>query len=254
MKNPQNFIISLRNEAAGVVLIIAAWVAVSLFYPPYVIPSPLAVVSNIPAYLPENFSQHLAATVYRAGVGFGLAYLGGTFLGILAFANKWVQPLNSLMLALQVLPGVILGVIFLLMFGIGSATPILLVAFLTLPTIAINTVNGLAKKNLALEEYLVSIKCSPIGIARYIYFPALIPVLESNFSLGLSLAIKVVVLGEFIGTQDGLGYLLNNARITFNMKEVFFYLVILLGITLVFQAIQSTIVSIFFRKYYYAAE
>jgi ABC-type nitrate/sulfonate/bicarbonate transport system permease component len=38
----------------------------------------------------------------------------------------------------------------------------------------------------------------------------------------MSMAVKVVVLGEFIGSQDGLGYLLNHARIVFDMKEVFF--------------------------------
>jgi NitT/TauT family transport system permease protein len=226
----------------------------ALFYPPYIIPSPLTVITDLPSYLPENFAYHLGITLYRTVIGFSLAYVAGTLLGILAFTKKWVKPLNSLMLALQVLPGVILGVIFLLMFGLGSATPILLVAFLTLPTMAINTVNGLARKDQVQEEYLISIKSSQLAIARYVYLPALVPVLESNLSLGMSMAVKVVVLGEFIGTQDGLGYLLNNARIFFNMKEVFFYLVVLLVFTLVFQAIQSAVFSVFFKKYYFAAE
>jgi NitT/TauT family transport system permease protein len=254
MKNSRHFITSLRNEAVGFVLIIAAWGVAALFYPPYVIPSPLLVLTDVSSYLPENFAFHLGMTLYRAVAGFALAYGIGTVLGILAFTQKWVKPLNSLMLALQVLPGVILGVIFLLMFGIGSTTPILLVTFLTLPTLAINTVNSLAKKDQVLEEYLTSIKSSKLGIARYIYLPALIPALESNLSLGMSMAIKVVVLGEFIGAQDGLGYLLNNARIFFNMKEVFFYLVVLLLFTLVFQAVQSAFFATFFKKYYFAAE
>jgi len=254
MKNSQPFIISLRNEGIGFILIIAVWGVAALFYPPYIIPSPLTVITDLPSYLPENFAYHLGITLYRTVIGFSLAYVAGTLLGILAFTKKWVKPLNSLMLALQVLPGVILGVIFLLMFGLGSATPILLVAFLTLPTMAINTVNGLARKDQVQEEYLISIKSSQLAIARYVYLPALVPVLESNLSLGMSMAVKVVVLGEFIGTQDGLGYLLNNARIFFNMKEVFFYLVVLLVFTLVFQAIQSAVFSVFFKKYYFAAE
>jgi NitT/TauT family transport system permease protein len=254
MKNTQHFITSLRNEAVGFILIIAVWGVASLFYPPYIIPSPLAVFTDFQSFLPEHFGFHLGMTLYRTAVGFGMAYVFGTLLGMLAFTKKWVKPVNSLMMALQVLPGVILGVIFLLMFGLGSTTPILLVAFLTLPTMTINTVNGLSKKDTVLEEYLVSIKSSRMGIARYIYLPALIPVLESNLSLGMSMAVKVVVLGEFIGTQDGLGYLLNNARIFFNMKEVFFYLVVLLLFTLIFQAVQSAVFATFFKKYYFAAE
>ena len=86
---------------------------------------------------------------------------------------------------------------------------------------------------------------------KLVYLPALIPVLQSNLSLGMSLAVKVVVLGEFIGAQDGLGYLLNRARITLNMQEVFLYMVILLVFTLVFQAAQSLIFSLFLEKYFY---
>ena len=254
MKNTRPFITSLRNEAVGFLLILAVWGGVSLFYPPYIIPSPLTVVTDLGSYLPKHFGYHLGITLYRTLVGFGIAYIAGTLLGILAYAKKWVGPVNSLMLALQVLPGVILGVIFLLMFGLGSATPILLVAFLTLPTMTINTVNGLTKKDKVLEEYLLSIRSNSKGILRYIYIPALVPVLESNLSLGMSMAVKVVVLGEFIGTQDGLGYLLNNARIFFNMKEVFFYLVVLLLFTLLFQALQSAVFGIFLKKYFYTAE
>lgn len=254
MKNTRPFITSLRNEAVGFILILAIWGVVSLFYPSYIIPSPLTVVTALGSYLPERFGYHLGMTLYRTIVGFGIAYVFGTLFGILAFAKKWAGPMNSLMMALQVLPGVILGVIFLLMFGLGSATPILLVAFMTLPTMAINTVNGLAKKDKVLEEYLVSIRSSRKGILRYIYLPALVPVLESNLSLGMSMAVKVVVLGEFIGTQDGLGYLLNNARIFFNMKELFFYLVVLLLFTLLFQALQSAVFGVFFKKYFYPAE
>lgn len=251
MKTTRLFITSLRNEAVGFLLIVVLWGVASLFYPPYIIPSPLAVVTSISTYLPQDFSHHLWLTAFRTLTGFLLAFCAGTLIGTLAFLLGWTKPVNSLMVALQVLPGTILGVIFLLMFGIGSLTPILLVAFLTLPTLAINTVNGLSKRNVALEQYLTSIKSSRWGIVRYVYLPTLVPVIQSNLSVGMSLAVKVVVLGEFIGSQDGLGYLLNNARIFFNMKEVFFYLLVLLLFTLVFQALQSFLFSTLLKKYYY---
>jgi NitT/TauT family transport system permease protein len=121
-----------------------------------------------------------------------------------------------------------------------------------LPTLAVNTLNGLQKRNEKLEEYLISIRSKKSAIFSNVYLPILVPVIQSNLSLGMGLAAKVVVLGEFIGAQDGLGYLLNNARIFINMKEVFFYLLILLVFSLLFQAAQSILFSVFFRKYYYA--
>ncbi len=252
MKPTRNFITALRNEAIGVGLIVAVWSILTLFYPAYIIPTPWDTLTNAWNHPPQQLSHHLAVTLYRVLAGFSLSLLAGTLLGGLAFLQNWGAPLNSLMMALQVLPGTVLGVILLLMCGIGNATPILLITLLVLPTLAVNTLNGLQKRNEKLEEYLISIRSRKSAIFSNVYLPILVPVLQSNLSLGMGLAVKVVVLGEFIGAQDGLGYLLNNARIFINMKEVFFYLLILLVFSLLFQAVQSILFSLFFSKYTYA--
>jgi NitT/TauT family transport system permease protein len=236
----------------GALVLLALWCTAVMFYPAYIIPAPWDVLSGISAYLSQDFLHHLGITLYRTMAGFSFALFFGTLLGLAAALKKWEGLVNALMLALQVMPGTILGVIFLLMFGLGSATPIFLVAFLTLPTLVINTMNGMSKTNVSLKQYLTSINSRPVGFLKYVYLPALIPVLQSNLSIGMGLAVKVVVLGEFIASQDGLGYLLNHARIVFNMKEVFFYLIILLIATLAFQAVQSLFFTVFFQKYTYA--
>jgi ABC-type nitrate/sulfonate/bicarbonate transport system permease component len=252
MKTTLSYFTSLRNEVVGLGLVLAAWAVISVFYPAFIFPSPWEVLTNASASLPPNLFQHLVVTLYRVLIGFSVSLIVGTLLGLLAFIKKWGGQLNSLMMALQVLPGTVLCVIFLLVCGIGSATPILLIAFMALPTLAVNTFNGLYKKNQRLEEYLKTIKPRKAMIFSMVYLPALVPVLQSNLSLGLGLAIKVVVLGEFIGAQDGLGYLLNNARIFLDMKEVFFYLLVLLVFTLIVQALQSFVFSVFLKKYFYA--
>jgi ABC-type nitrate/sulfonate/bicarbonate transport system permease component len=252
MKNTRGFITALQTEAIGFGLVLAIWAVAALFYPAYIIPSPVTVLTSSGSYLPDDFPHHVVVTLYRVFTGFALSLFIGTGVGLLAFGKKWNDPVNSVMLALQVLPGTVIGVIFLLMFGIGNTAPILLITALVLPTITVNTINGLAKRNQALEQYLQSIRSNRSTIIKNIYLPALVPIFQSNLSLGIGLATKVVVLGEFIGAQDGLGYLLNRAQITFNMKEVFFYLVILLLFTLVFQACQSMCFSVFLKKYFYS--
>ncbi len=249
MKTSRIFISALLTELVGVLLILAVWGGLAIFYPPYIIPSPIEVLAGISDSVPENLISHLITTLIRTAAGFLIAFILGTLGGMLASFTKMNKAVNSMMVALQVVPGTILGVIFLIMFGIGSATPVLLVAVLTLPTLMINTINGLSKGNSTHETYLRSLHASKRQILRYIHLPKLVPVLQSNLSLGMSMAVKVVVLGEFIGSQDGLGYLLNHARLLFNMKEVFFYLLILMAFTLAFQALQSLVFSISFRKY-----
>jgi ABC-type nitrate/sulfonate/bicarbonate transport system permease component len=252
MKASRIFITSLRNELIGILLLVVLWSGSALFFPAYIIPSPLNVLKDFDSYLTAGFLQQLGLTLGRVLIGFVVSFVGGTALGVLTVMKKWESSMNAMMLALQVLPGTILGVIFVLMFGIGSAAPVMLILFLGLPVIVINTMNGLAKRSSALEEVLSTLQADKKFVIRYSFLPALIPVFQSNFSLGLGMAMKVVVLGEFIGSQDGLGFLLNQARIVFDMKEVFFYLVILLLVTLVFQMIQSLFFSIGLRKYYLA--
>jgi hypothetical protein len=62
---------------------------------------------------------------------------------------------------------------------------------------------------------------------------------------------QIVVLGEFIGSQDGLGYLLNVAAIRFDMQSVMAYLCVVLIISALFEIGQSLVFSLFLTKYFY---
>jgi NitT/TauT family transport system permease protein len=235
----------------GLLLFLAAWFILAFFFPAYIIPSPVAVFSETTSYLGPDFMQQLSLTLVRVLAGFALAFVLGTAAGIIAYLVRRTQDLNSLMLALEVIPGTILGIIFLLALGLGSVVPIALAALLTLPAVAINTANALNKKNVALEEYLVSAGGGRRELVRYLYLPVLVPTSQSNLSIGFGLARRLVILGEFIGAQDGIGYLLNVARIYFNMKEVFFYLSVVLLIAAIFQAVQSFLFTTCLGKYFY---
>ncbi|MDY0091957.1 MAG: ABC transporter permease subunit [Candidatus Vecturithrix sp.] len=251
MKHLTPFFISIRNNVAAFVLFLVLWGVSSVFFPPYIVPSPLQVLLEFGTYWHTEFLQHLGMTLYRVLMGFLLSFGLGTALGILASGLHKRPHLNTLMVLFQVLPGAVLGVIFLLMFGIGSCVPIALVTFLTLPTIAINTSNGLSKKNVLLEHYLHSIGGTTKHLVKNIYLPLLIPTLQSNLTLGFGLSLKVVILGEFIGSQDGIGYLLNVSKVYFKMDEVFFYLFVILAMMVCFQIGQNIVFTSFLGKYFY---
>jgi NitT/TauT family transport system permease protein len=242
---------AIESNTTGLLLFLVAWFILAFFFPPYIIPSPVTVLGEVGTYLQPGFWQHLALTLYRVLAGFVCAFLLGTGVGIVAFIARRTQHLNSLMLGLEVIPGTILGIILLLALGLGNAVPIALAALLTLPVIAINTANALNKKNVALEQYLISAGGRRRYLIKYLYLPALVPTTQSNLSIGFGLSFKLVILGEFIGAQDGIGYLLNVSRIYFNMKEVFFYLFVVLLIAALFQAVQGSLFTLCLSKYFY---
>ncbi len=251
MRRSTHFSIAVRNNVVGLAVLVGVWFILALFFPSYILPSPGAVLRAAPAFLNGVFPSHLGSTMYRVAVGFALAFGAGSVLGILAFTLHVTEHLNSVMVALQVIPGTILGIILLLVLGIGSWVPIALVALLTLPTVTINTANALARRNVALEGYLLSAGGRRRHLVKYLYVPALIPTFQSNLSLGFGLSLKVVVLGEFIGAQNGIGYLLNVAAIHFDMKAVLFYLSVVLLVTALFEIAQSFVFAVFLEKYFY---
>ncbi len=251
MRRLTRFSITVRNNVVGLAFLVGIWFILALFFPDYILPSPGTVLRTAPSFLNAATLQHLGVTMARAAVGFALAFAGGSALGILAFTLHLTVHLNSFMVALQVIPGAILGIILLLILGIGSWVPIALVALLTLPTVAINTANALARRNIALEHYLLSVGSTRRHLVKYLYVPALIPTFQSNLSLGFGLALKVVILGEFIGAQNGIGYLLNVAAIHFDMKTVLFYLAVILLFSALFEIAQSFGFAVFLEKYFY---
>ena len=247
----RSFSTAIRNSVVGFALFVAAWAAAAPFFPAYVLPSPVAVAGNLGSYVDGAFLGHLAVTLYRVSAGFAVAFVLGTAAGLAAFVMRKTQHLNTLMMALQVVPGTILGIVFLLVFGVGDYTPIALVAFLTLPIIAVNTVNALGGRSEQLEGYLLASGGSRAHLVRYLYLPTLVPAAQSNLTIGFGMALKIAILGEFIGAQSGIGYLLNVARVYFKMEEVFFYLLTVLLVTVCFQAAQSGFFAVFLEKYFF---
>ena len=251
MKRLTPFFISIRTNLAAFGLFLAVWFVSALFFPEYIIPSPFSVLPKIENYLDTEFLTHLSLTLYRVVSGFVFAFLGGALFGILASVLHKAQHLTTLMMLFQVMPGAILGIIFLLLFGVGSGVPIAMVAFLVLPMVAMNTSAGLAKKHGLLEDCVRNLGGTRRHLMKEIYLPRLIPSFQGTLALGFSLSIKIVILGEFIGSQDGIGYLLNRSKIYFRMDEVFFYLFIILLLMLCFQIVQNLLFSMFLGRYFY---
>lgn len=251
MKPINPFFTSVRNNAAALGLYLILWALFSFFFPAYLVPSPLTVLGDIEGYLHPEFLRHLGATLFRVGTGFSGAFLLGSTVGILSVVIRKAPQVNAFLVLLQVMPGTIVGIIFLLAFGIGHWVPIVLVVFLILPLVSINTANALLKRNSLLENYLRSIGGKRRHQIRYLYLPALIATFQSNLTIGFGLSLKVVILGEFIGAQEGIGYLLNISKIYFDMDQVFFYLLVVLSIMGCFQVVQNLLFTLFLKPYFY---
>lgn len=232
-------------------IFIVAWSVLSFFFDPFVLPSPLEIMMNLDTLCNDLLVDHLRLTLLRVVVGFLISFATGTFIGVVGHVLKITPWVESSMMMIQVLPGVILGVIFLLMVGQGSQVPILLIITLTAPLIAINTGAALARRNPCMEGVIFTLGGTRRHFIRDLYLPMLVPAMRANASTGMAMAIKIVVLGEFIAADNGLGHLINIARIYFNMTDVLFYVVVILILILGFQLIIDAVFFLCLKKYFY---
>ncbi len=227
------------------------WAVLSLFFPVYIIPSPLEVFKASPEFLKPVFLSALGITLWRILIGFSLSLVLGTSLATLFANTKFSDQLAAMVQAFQVIPAITIGVILVIVFGVGSTPPIILIMLMTLPLIFMNTLQTLKFPDLKLVEYLDSIKADSSLRFSALMLPQIITITRTNLILGFSLASKIAVTGEFIGAQDGLGYLLNKARMVFAMKEVFFYIFFFIVFTLIFQALVEVLYATSLKKYTY---
>lgn len=247
--HPQLFIRLIRKNLTGFIVFILLWGALALVFPDYIIPSPAQVIAKSSTILDQNFAFHFQITLIRFLIGFSAAFIFALLIGIIAFILSAAEYTENILSLFQVIPGAILAIIFLIIFGVGDKVPIAMIIAISIPIMAINVSTGLRAVKKELMEVVYVFGGSLPEVIRYVYLPALVPVFRSNLLIGSGLALKVLVLGEFIGCENGIGFLLNSARILLLMDDVFFYLLVIMIIALVLQIIINLVFVELFRRY-----
>jgi len=245
----KEFWISTKRSLLGVLTLIVIWTIISLFYDSYIVPSPIGIVSNFTNLLQEKaIGHHYSLTMYRLLIGFLVSFFLGTFIGIVSFILKINNYIENILSLLQVVPGVIIGSFFILFYGVGSIVPIGMIIIMITPIVATNTVNGLLDHTKELVEVINVFGGNTKDIILHVYIPKLYPVFKINFLVCTALSLKIIILGEYVGCQDGIGFLFNNARIFYNMNEVYTYLLLIILTAVAFQVFIQAIFLFYWKK------
>lgn len=240
---------SIKKSLLGLLTLLLFWGITSLFFESYIVPSPWRIISNIFELLQDkSVGYHYGLTMYRLLIGFIFAFFLGTFIGILSFIFKINNYIENILSLLQVVPGVIIGSFLILFYGVGSGVPIGMIIIMMTPIVATNTVNGLLDHTKELVEVINVFGGGVKDIVYNVYIPKLYPVFKTNFLVCTALSLKLIILGEFIGCDDGIGFLFNNARVFYNMTEVYSYLLLIILTAVAFQVIIQAIFLFYWKK------
>ena len=197
----------------GVLLLLASWVLICWIgnLPTVVLPTPdkvlRAFVDRFDLLLSEAWF-----TLKETLGGFLLALLVGLPISI-GIANS--RPLNlmfyPLLVALQSVPKVALAPIIMIWLGTGMQSKLAIVWLVAFFPIIVDTTAGLRATPKELLELAHSLRANSLQIFLKIQFPAALPFILTGAKVGMTLAVIGAVIGEFVSSSEGLGYLLLSA-------------------------------------------
>jgi NitT/TauT family transport system permease protein len=221
---------------AGILVFLAVWEAGVriLKVPPYLMPPPSAVFWVFISEF-QRLLYHGWVTTYEMLAGYALAVAVAVPLAIaITSSERFDRFITPQMLFFQVVPKVAIAPLFLVWFGVG-ATPKILVAFLiSFFPIVIDAAVGLRSMSAEMRDLARSMGASRWQVFAQFRLPTSLPYLFSGLKVAATLAVAGAVVGEFVGADKGLGYLLLVTNSNMETALMFATIVALTIIGLVF--------------------
>jgi NitT/TauT family transport system permease protein len=220
----------------GILVFLAVWQAAVaiLKVPAYLLPPPTEIFRTFLSELPRIL-HHGWFTTYEMLLGYGLAVIIAIPLAIaITSSQRFDRFVMPTMLFFQVVPKVAIAPLFLVWFGVGT-TPKVLIAFLiSFFPIVIDAAVGLRSMSSEMNDLARSMGASRMQVFAQFRLPTSLPYLFSGLKVAATLAVAGAVVGEFVGADRGLGYLLMVTGTNLETAMVFATLVALTIIGLVF--------------------
>jgi NitT/TauT family transport system permease protein len=186
------------------------------------------------------YLKHFLVTVGEAGMGFCIAALAGVVIGTLV-TQFWLleRTVYPYLIALQSMPKIAIAPLIVIWFGYGATSKVVIAAMISFFPILVNVVVGLRNCDASKIDLVRSLSGSPWQIFWYVKLPNALPFMFAGFNIAIIFCILGAIVGEFVGGEAGLGFLIVAANTTLDVAQVFAVLIVLatLGVT-VFLAVQ----------------
>jgi NitT/TauT family transport system permease protein len=212
-------------------------------YPPYLLPSPWDVADRFMSAVGEGiWWRHTRVTLQESLLGFGLGFAVAATLGYaIARWRPLERALGPYIAATQSLPVVAIAPLVVLWFGYGLFPKVLVCALVVFFPILVNTVVGIRNVPKDLLEVAQVYGANWGQTLWLVELPLALPVLLGGVRLGLTLSITGAVVAEFVGSDVGLGVLLNIAKGAFDTPLMFVALLTLILVASAYYALAGAL-------------
>lgn len=180
-------------------------------------------------YKESNLFNHIWVTVYETFISFSLATILGTVIAIILWYSQFLfRVFDPYLTVINSLPKVALGPIIIIIFGANIKSIIIMALLISLIVTISNVYNGFVNTDKNKIKLLKSFKATKWQILRYLVIPANYSVIINSLKINVSMSLIGVIMGEFLVSKQGIGYLINYGSQVFNLNLVFGGIIILL--------------------------
>ncbi len=179
-------------------------------------------------WVPDGLVQDLWPSLVRLTIGYLLAVLLGIAIGVILGLVKPLEiALRPLTETARAIPGVALLPISMMFFGAGDMMKLVMITFIAMWPIMLNTIEGVRGIDPGLRSVMRSFRVSRGDRFRFVFLPAAMPQIFAGARISLAIAVAVMVAVEMYGTPGGIGYFIRSAQQTFRIVDMWTGLVVL---------------------------
>jgi NitT/TauT family transport system permease protein len=217
---------------AVIALIIGVWWAIVVATASVVFPTPWQVVTGTVELVRDGtLWEHIGASLFRVGAGFGLAVIVAVPLGLwMGWVKGAYVTLNPLFQMLRPISPIAWIPIAILWFGVGNMSPIFLIFISSVFPMVVQTIAGVHTIEKRYLRAAANFGVSRATLFRQVVIPAVLPQIIVGMRIGLGVAWLVVVAAEMIALRSGLGYLIIDSRNAGNRYDLVIAGMIIIGL------------------------
>ena len=234
----------LRGIISSIILILM-WhiIVISFDLPPYILPSPILVLKSLWQHKELIFQQSIP-TLIEASLGFILSFFLGAFWALLLV---YFQPIRlwflPILLVSQALPTFAIAPLFVLWLGYGIISKITTICLMLFFPITSAFYDGLCNAHKTHLDLAQVMNASKLQILLRIRLPTALPSLGNGLRIAATFAPLGAIIGEWVGSTQGLGFLILNANSRMQIDLMFAALVSLIILTLTFYFLVDLLIK-----------
>jgi NitT/TauT family transport system permease protein len=237
-----------------IVILLVLWQSIPVWYS---LPRGMALFFTTPSRIAASFyhlllsgelEKHFYVSAAAFLAGLGLSILVGLPIGLLMGRSQLLDALlDPYVTSLNATPRIVWLPLMILWFGIGIWSKVVIVFAGAIFPLLINTYAGVKNVNRVLVNVVRSFGASEWQLMRIVVIPNSLPYIVVGLRLAIGRAILGVVVGEFFGSSEGLGYMIASAATNYKVDVVFvgvaIFMALSVSLTLAVKAVESRLAS-----------